>query len=125
MVNIVGRYEYSKRARPQVKCDPKTKEGKSRTIQSASEETNINKIMERYEKTGCLYDPLTGVGKQPMFGDVTGIGDYKEVLTRIIDLEDRFMCLPAKVRQRFSNDPFELVSFIENEQNRQEAVDLG
>ena len=35
------------------------------------------------------------------------------------------MTLPADLRKRFSNDPGQLLSFLENEDNRAEAIKLG
>ena len=39
--------------------------------------------------------------------------------------DDAFMALPAAVRERFNNDPAELVDFVSDVNNRSEAIDLG
>ena len=35
------------------------------------------------------------------------------------------MDLPAKIRQRFNNNPAELIAFLQNSDNIEEAVELG
>ena len=43
----------------------------------------------------------------------------------VLAADDAFMALPANVRERFNNDPAELVDFISDVANRSEAIDLG
>ena len=38
---------------------------------------------------------------------------------------DDFMALPAQLRVRFDHDPVKLLEFLENDQNRNEAIQLG
>ena len=98
---------------------------RSRTLQSAKDECDVNKIMERYEKTGLLVDPLSGVTRQPQFGDFSNIGDYHAICSRIASLQSQFMLLPAGVRSRFDNDAGALLDFLADPKNAKEAVDLG
>jgi len=35
------------------------------------------------------------------------------------------MALPAQLRVRFDHDPVKLLEFLENDQNRDEAIQLG
>jgi len=51
--------------------------------------------------------------------------DYLTMQTRIADAQADFMKLPAEIRQRFKNDPAELLRFLENDNNAQEAAELG
>lgn len=126
MVKIVNRYDYQQRPVPRIKCDVNSKKGRSLTVQSAREECDINAIMARYEKTGLMKDPNTGAPTRiPQFGDFSDIGDYHAVMTRLADLQDQFMKLPAKIRARFDNDPGKLVAFVEDDRNYAEAVKLG
>jgi phage internal scaffolding protein len=39
--------------------------------------------------------------------------------------EDEFDALPAQIRARFENEPANLIDFLSNEQNRDEAEKLG
>lgn len=96
-------------------------EGESKTEQHHRDEVNINKIIAKYEKTGQM--PLrSGV---PTYGDFTGMVDFHSAKQAVIDVEEAFMELPAEVRKRFRNDPGELLEFLDDEKNREEAIELG
>lgn len=102
--------------------------GESRTRQEFAAESDINRLVERFRDTGSFYDPLTTAkaGKrQPFFGDVTEVPDYQTALNIVIDAENNFASLPAKVRDRFNNNPQELIDFVSDEKNRAEAIELG
>jgi phage internal scaffolding protein len=94
----------------------------SLTKQSFSDECDINVIMARYEKTGVLSseNPIS-----PSYGDFTDVVDYDESLRIVMDADEAFMSLPAKVRARFQNDPSEVIEFVRDPANRSEAVALG
>jgi phage internal scaffolding protein len=46
-------------------------------------------------------------------------------MNRVIAAQDEFEALPAQIRARFDNDPANLIEFLENENNRPEAEELG
>lgn len=120
-MKIASRYDYSslKSDRPKVKFS-----GKGRTIQSDMQGADINVIMSKYEKTGVLVDDLGNV-RTPMYGDFTEVKDYHSLLCSIRRVETAFGLLPAKVRNRFDNDPQKLIDFLEDPKNLQESIDLG
>lgn len=96
--------------------------GESRTQQSFKEECDVNVIMRKYEKTGLI----THVSKvQGQYGDFSSIGDYQEALDKLSVAQDAFLDMPAKLRARFGNDPGQLIEFINNKENYEEAVKLG
>lgn len=104
-----------------IAIDPTIKE-ENLTHQSFKEECDINTIVERFGLTGQLPDDI----RMPLTGDFTeAVNDYQTALNMIIAADNEFMKLPAQVRERFRNDPAELISFLENEQNRDEAERLG
>lgn len=84
-------------------------------------ECNIKTIMQR-AKQG-IYPQ--GSNKVPCFGDFTGIVDYQTCLQAITKAEEGFMSLPAKVRDKFKNNPQALFDFIADERNRPEAIEIG
>lgn len=93
----------------------------SLTIQSMAEDADINVLMARFGLTGRMpADP-----RVPMFGDFSDVGDYRSALHAVMDASDRFMELPAKLRQRFNNDPQELMEFVADDGNVDEAIRLG
>lgn len=93
----------------------------SRTKQSFKDECDINTIMRRYEQTGVL----SHVSKRvPQYIDATGL-EYQAAMQLVIDAGDMFNSLPSKVRERFHNDPAEMLAFIENDSHFDEAKALG
>nr|QJB19298.1 MAG: internal scaffolding protein [Microvirus sp.] len=89
--------------------------------QHFKDECDINNILRQFNITGQLpTSPL-----QPRYGDFTGIYDYHSALNSVIAAEDGFMALPADIRSRFLNDPANLIDFLANEENRDEAIKLG
>ena len=89
--------------------------------QQFKDETDINNILRQFNVTGELPNaPIS-----PRYGDFSGISDYKTALDRVIAADEEFMNLPATLRARFNNDAAELIEFLDNDQNREEAVKLG
>jgi len=96
-------------------------EDASRTQQHFKDETDINNILRQFNITGQL--PTKALS--PRYGDFTGIGDYHSALNQVIAAEGEFMTLPAQLRARFDNDPQELIEFLNNPENKDEAIKLG
>jgi phage internal scaffolding protein len=89
--------------------------------QHFKDECDINNILRQFNITGNLPEaPLS-----PRYGDFSGIMDYHSALNAVIAAEDGFMALPADLRARFQNDPENLISFLDDESNRDEAIKLG
>jgi phage internal scaffolding protein len=89
--------------------------------QHHKEECDINTILQKFNVTGLLPEsPLS-----PRYGDFSGISDYHTAMNRVIAAQDEFEALPAQIRARFDNDPANLIEFLENSDNRQEAEELG
>lgn len=98
----------------------------SLTQQQFKEESDINNIIASYNTTGLLTNPLVQSARQPMFGDFSNLPqDYMQVQNQLLEAQANFMGLPAKIRQRFNNNPAELISFLQNPDNFDEAVELG
>lgn len=85
------------------------------------DECDINNILRQFNVTGLLPE-LT---LSPRYGDFTGISDFKTALDRVNATYDEFETLPAQIRAKFDNDPENLIMFLDNEENRQEAEKLG
>jgi len=96
-------------------------EDATRTQQHFKDETDINNILRQFNITGQL--PTKSIS--PRYGDFTGIGDYHTALNQVIAAEGEFMTLPAQLRARFNNDPQELIEFLNNSENKDEAIKLG
>lgn len=99
-------------------CDP----DESKTQQSAEAECNINEIVRRFGLTGEMPENFV----MPQWGvDATGALDFHAAMNAVREAEAAFMTLPAEVRVRFGHDPGSLMSFLEDEKNRDEALKLG
>ena len=97
----------------------------SMTQQQFKDEADINNIMARYQKTGVLVDPLTQSTRKPMFDDFSELGDFRDHQQAVIDAQELFMQLPSRVRARFQNDPAELLQWLSDPANKDEAIELG
>jgi phage internal scaffolding protein len=89
--------------------------------QHMKDECDINVIIERFGVTGEL--PNSPVS--PRYGDFSEVTDYHTALNQINATMDDFMAMPAKLRVRFDHDPVKLLEFLQNDQNRDEAIQLG
>jgi len=89
--------------------------------QHFKEECDINTILQKFNITGILPEaPLS-----PRYGDFSGIGDYHTAMNRVLAAKTEFESLPAQIRARFQNDPAQLIEFLQDENNRPEAEELG
>jgi phage internal scaffolding protein len=89
--------------------------------QNFKEECDINNIVRNFGLTG----ELPGKPISPQYGDFTGVLDYHSAVNAVLAAQDQFMELPAQMRSRFDNDPAKLIDFLQNEENREEAIKLG
>lgn len=96
--------------------------GKSMTQQQFKDVSDVNHIMRRYQQTG----EITHLARsQGVYADVSRIKDYHSALQTVLDANAAFMTLPADVRNRFSNDPGQFISWLQDSKNLDEAVSLG
>lgn len=94
----------------------------SMTQQQFKEQVNVNKIIAKYRRTGMLEHVRKNSGA---YLDITDIGDYQESLQKVIDANNIFSSLPSEIRTRFANDPQQLINFLADEKNIDEAIRLG
>lgn len=94
----------------------------SKTQQQFKEQSDINKIMKKYHATGMI-NHLNG--RPGRYGDFSNAKTYQDSLQTVINAQNSFQNLPSDVRKRFSNDPYEMLSFVNDPQNKQEAINLG
>ncbi len=94
----------------------------SLTKQASKDETDINWIMARFEKTGLLDHLNTHHGE---YGNFIGFEDYHTSLNRIRDAELAFATIPARVRAHFNNDPAEFLRIAQDPDQHDLMVELG
>lgn len=91
------------------------------TEQNYKKECDVNMIVAKYDKTGLI----THIQKfEAQFGDLTGL-DFKQAQDLIANARNQFEQLPSHIRKRFRNSPEYLLHFMEDENNREEAIRLG
>jgi hypothetical protein len=91
------------------------------TEQHHKKECDINEIIRKYDKTGLIMHVSKFEAK---FGDMTA-NDFKTMQDKITNAVNMFEDLPSHIRSRFDNHPAELLRFMEDPNNRQEAIELG
>lgn len=96
--------------------------GPSMTKQSFRKECDIDSIVAKAKNEGFI--PVMN-GGEPFYGDVSNVVGYKEALDTVRDAEGLFGQFDASIRERFKNDPGELISFLEDQNNKEEAIKLG
>lgn len=94
----------------------------TRTQQQFKQQVDVNNIVAKYKKTGTWQHLAT---KQGIYADVSDMSDYQESLEKVMKAQEAFSLLPSELRTRFANDPAQLLQFLQNEQNREEAEKLG
>lgn len=115
-------------ARPKIhtEYDPPPGEGvvfrePSLTKQSFREECDVNVVLAKYGVTPVGPHP----GVSPIFDDFSGTADFLAAQCKILDAEAHFAALPSAIRDRFKNNPAELLAFVGDPKNQDEAVKLG
>lgn len=93
----------------------------SLTQQQFAEEADINVMMAHFGVTG----QMPAAVRMPNYGDFSGISDFRSAMAVVTNARDEFMTLPADVRARFGNDPGQLIAFLEDKSNRDEAIKMG
>lgn len=94
----------------------------SMTKQAPAEDADVNNILKKYAQTGVITHTNP---KQALYGDFSNAKSYQEALNGVLDAQEQFDALPSQIRERFKNNPAELLSFLDNQDNRDEAIELG
>ena len=93
------------------------KGAKKMTVQSDRTKVDIENI----KKSGIMpVDP-----NQLTFADVSTDFDYHQVMNKVAVINESFDELPSETRYFFKNDPGQLLEFVRDPANQEEAVKLG
>lgn len=95
----------------------------SKTQQQYKASSNVNNIMKTGLKTGLVMRS----DKPPFYLNNPNLSsmDFLETQNLVIDAKRRFEALPSKIRKQFDHSPYELLRFMENPENKEEAIRLG
>lgn len=83
-------------------------------------DTDINTILDRYNKTGVL--PVRSGG---VYADVSDLGDFADVMERVNSARREFEAMPSGIRARFGHDPVAYFEFVNDPKNTEECLKLG
>lgn len=94
----------------------------SKVQQHQADDCDMKTIINRFLKTG----EITHISNQRMqFLDVTHSTDYDKSLQIVLDAQDTFFELPSNLRSRFNNDPSQFLKFMDDPNNKEEAIEMG
>jgi hypothetical protein len=94
----------------------------SKTDQQYRDDCDVNHIMNKYAKTGII----THLAKHPgRFANVSEIPNLLEGFEKVNQAKQAFMDLPGSLRKRFNNDFRNMVAFLNDRSNQEEAIKLG
>lgn len=95
----------------------------SKTQQHFRDDANINLIMKKFVRTGILGSP-DGASRMPRFGDFSNI-DYQKSMEIVASAKSGFEGLPSDIRALFENDVQQMLDFIADPDNKDDAIELG
>lgn len=96
--------------------------GESLTQQQFKKECDVNQILNKYKKTGMI----THINKhQGNFGDFSNVDDYQTSLHKVMTAQASFMQMPSELRNKFNNDPAQLISFMTDDKNKEDCIKFG
>lgn len=94
----------------------------SKTQQQFKEESDVNNIIKKYQQTG----QVTHLARNPgIYADVSGITDYQESMEKVTRAREAFDALPARIRDRFQNNPQAMLEHLQNPEKLEENIKLG
>lgn len=96
----------------------------SMTKQEFVRETDINNVIKSFGQTG-MFNHVNAKAAQGVYQDLPDSLDFQDSLHQVMAAEAAFMTLPAKVRDRFGQDPAQFLAFIADPENLEEARKLG
>lgn len=91
------------------------------TKQSFKDECNINKIMDKFQRTGIISHYAS---HGPQYMEIEP-GDFLDAQLVIAKANTMFEELPSSVRKRFHNNPEHFLEFVQNPSNQEEMVQMG
>ena len=84
------------------------------------DETDIHTIMKKHVAMGTVPNAMQGV-----YADFSDVGDYHSMMNKVLAANEAFESLPVEAKLRFKNDPGQIIDFLKDEKNRDEAIKLG
>lgn len=96
----------------------------ARTKQEFRDQCDINNIIKSFTLTGQI-SHISAKAAQGVFMDLPDDVDFQNAMNVVAKAGEAFDALPAKIRDRFHNNPAEFLAFVEDPANADELVKLG
>lgn len=93
------------------------------TQQHFQDQCDVNLILKKYAKTGVITH-LNNL-QQGVYQDCTLLPSYEEAVQTVTAAEQAFSGMPPEVRLKFKNNPQEMIDFLKDPKNLDEAIKLG
>lgn len=110
---------------------PTTPQRESRVQQHHKDNTDLNLLMAKHTKPGGpgqMGMPLNSgpinPHRIPQYMELPS-ESYHDMLNKVTDVQNWFRTFHPRLRGRFRNDPYQLLRFIDDPNNRPEAIRLG
>lgn len=94
-----------------------------RTKQEFLADCDLNRIVERYRRTGVLPESVRANAMR--FGDFSSLPTLAEAQEKIHVANELFLALPSRVRDRYNNDPAAFFADSQTPEGRELFVTLG
>lgn len=85
------------------------------------EEANINSIIAKYKRTKIAPEQR----QNPIYNDFSTVESLQANLNQAKHAQEEFNSLPSHIRKKFQNDPKQLLEFVIDENNRDDAIKIG
>lgn len=95
-----------------------------RTKQAHLRECDINTIIKQFSSTGMLAH-ISAKAAQGAYMDLPDPIDFQQAQNILIEGERAFASLPSKLRDRFDNQVAPFLEFLQDPNNKAEAIELG
>lgn len=122
MKNSLHKKKSEKITKEMLKVTALIRKKNSKVQQQFKDQCDVNHIIAKYIKTGELVHQTS---MQLRYGDQASAADYLMSMQKIVNATEAFNSLNPKIRERFSNKPENMLAFLEDNSNYDEAVKLG
>ncbi len=95
---------------------------KTKTQQQFKDDNKVSNVVQKFLQTGIA--PMVNQ-TEPKYLDISGLGDFTEQLNRVTEVTQAFQGMHSSIRARFENKPQNMLHFMEDEKNIEEAIQLG
>lgn len=98
------------------------------TKQQFRDGTRVDSILKKYATMGVDVNDI-GLFDQHKAKNVYGLSDtaldYQQQLNKVVYVQQYFQSLPSAVRDKFRNDPINMLAFMADPKNKAQCEEMG